>query len=299
MKQICIVQGGPFLLGIDCDNVIARRSWAETAVQVEQEARIFHLAALLSRQTVQAVSGEAICLELRNGQDSVFLVADRITADEAELVNPPDPLPSACPPLTARLCPLVSIWDEMPLLLLEPTQLAPAAAELGEHALLLPPTSAEETGGDQQPEFQEETELEAEEEDDPFFPEMMEEKTEDEPSEAAMLFFPEDASVESAAAEMDAPQQQPTPIQEAQKKESAAIDEETFKQVMSWTIARFKQSSSGEELRLGAEQLPPELASMIRRKGLNKNVIEYLMEQIVLRCKESMSRKKKGSNNAG
>ncbi len=289
MKNVCIVQGGPFLLGIDCDHVIARRTWAETAAQVEKESRIFQLDALLSRQAAQAVPDKAVCLELRNGEERVFLVADRLAADEVEMSNPPAPLPSACPALTAKLCPQVILWEDMPILLLEPTQLIPFAAELGKNigVLLLP---AEEKADAQ-------AAVPEPEEDDPFFPEIEEE--EDAPSEPppAMPFFLEASLAESS---VPAKEDEPLPpVQEVQKKESAAIDEETFKQVMSWTIARFKQSRNGQELHLGVDQLPSDLAGLIRRKGLNENVIEYLMEQIVLRCKETMSRKKQRDNDAG
>jgi hypothetical protein len=291
MKKVCIVQGGPFLLGIDCENVIARRTWAETAAQTEQKGLIFQLDALLSQQAAQAVPDEAVCLELRNGEERVFLIADRIAADEVEIINPPGPLPSACPALTARLCPQVTIWEELPVLLLEPTQLVATALELGQNIGVRPPAKERADAQAAVPEP---------EEDDPFFPETEEEEAEDAPSEpqAAMPFFLENALAESAnSAKADEPEQLP-PSQEAQKKESAAIDEETFKQVMSWTVTRFKQSRRGQELHLGVEQLPSELAGMIKRKGLNKNVIEYLMEQIVLRCKETMSRKKQGGSDA-
>ena len=290
MKHVCIVQSGPFLLGIDCDHVIARRTWAETAAQVEQEGTVFQLDALLSRQAAQAVPDEAVCLELRNGEEHVFLIADRLAADQVEIVNPPGPLPSACPALTAKLCPQVTIWEELPILLLEPMQLVATALELGQNIGVLLMPAAEKADA--------QTAVPEPEEDDPFFPETEEEEAEDAPSEpqAAMPFFLENALAESAKADE---LEQPPPVQEAQKKESAAIDEETFKQVMSWTVTRFKQSRRGQELHLGVEQLPSELAGMIKRKGLNKNVIEYLMEQIVLRCKETMSRNKQGDNDAG
>ena len=122
------------------------------------------------------------------------------------------------------------------------------------------------------------------------------EAEDDAPSEPTptMPFFLENALAESAATAQEE-EPEPPPVQDAPNKESAAIDEETFKQVMSWTIARFKQQrGKKEEMRLGVEQLPSALAGMIKRKGLNENVIEYLMEQIVLRCKETMSRKKAG-----
>lgn len=287
MKNVCIVQGGPFLLGIDCDNVIARRTWIETSAQAKQEDTFFHLAALLSKQAAQAVPDEAVCLELRNGEERVVLVADRIAADEVGMSNPPAPLPSACPALTAKLCPQVIIWEELPVLLLEPTQLAVTAAELGENIGLLLP--AEESADAQA--------AVPEEEDDPFFPEIEEDEAEDDaPSEPTptMPFFLENALAESAATAQEE-EPEPPPVQDAPNKESTAIDEETFKQVMSWTIARFKQQrGKKEEMRLGVEQLPSALAGMIKRKGLNENVIEYLMEQIVLRCKETMSRKKAG-----
>ncbi len=331
MKKVCIVQAGPFLLGIDSGNTIARYSWSETSAQVKKEQKIFQLDALLSRQIAHTVPDESICLELRSEQESVFVVADQIVADDVEIINPPNSLPASCPVLTAQLFPQMLIWEEKPVLLLEPAQLLPVAAKLGENigllttiekdnaenkpVLLLEPaqlfpvaaelgeniglltTTIEQDKAENELTSEPEAELESDtEEDDPFFPveeETTPEEVQDkipEPKETP-LFFMEDAIAEVAAESVVDEAKQADP-QETQKKDSSSVDEETFKRVMSWTISRFKQSSSGEELQLRTDQLPPELASMVERKGLDKNVIEYLMEQIVLRCKESIHRKK-------
>ncbi|MCI5144738.1 MAG: hypothetical protein D3923_04245 [Candidatus Electrothrix sp. AR3] len=80
------------------------------------------------------------------------------------------------------------------------------------------------------------------------------------------------------------------------KSTAASIDEETFKKIMSWTITQFKQSNKKD---LSMEQLPPNLAKMIEQKGLSMNVIQYLIEQIVFRCQESMHQGTTGEQDAG
>jgi hypothetical protein len=314
MKTICVVQGGKFLLGIDAARILARTAWAELAPQRKKDEKIFHLAALLDRRPGGTVSPDAVCLELQGNDSRFLLVVDKI-ADEAETINPPSPLPPACPRLAARLCPQVTTWGDMPVLLLDPAQVIPVAIELGKGIGLLT----------EEPEV-EMTESEPHEEDDPFFPE---EKP------VPVLFVPEEDSVEPegplaflANAEEDVPaacsfdkeelvaetkSEEETETEpeesavetksqcaeagpddvdaepESSGKESSTIDEETFKKVMSWTITRFKQSRAGEELHLGTNQLPPELAGMVEEKGLSRSIIQYLIDQIVLRCKETES----------
>lgn len=115
---------------------------------------------------------------------------------------------------------------------------------------------------------------------------------------AAAEEMPPPAAAAAAAAEAE---KQPLAAahQEQHEKTAAAIDEETFKQVMTWTIGRFKQSRAEEELQLGVDQLPPELAEMVRQKGLGRNVIQYLIDQIVHRCQESVQRKTPGEQHGG
>lgn len=358
MRTICIAQGGRFLLGIDAEDILARRAWSEA----KPGGKIVQLSALLSQQPGGAVPSDAICLELQGEDETFFLLIDRIV-DEAEVINPPGPLPPACPPLAARLCPQVTIWGDTPVLLLDPAQVMPVAAELGEGIGLLitekeivpelpeeelpafleepalTSTSSEEplaffdeepdkpaaeteqavvedsAAEDEAIDFFAEPDGAEEEQDDPFFPVI--EKTaplftKAQPEEMAELEEPtepvaaisEDLVVATETgpgvcfrdANADEPERPPT---ESQKKESSTIDEETFKKVMTWTIARFKQSRAGQELHLSTEQLPSELAGMMEQKGLNRNIIQYLIDQIVLRCKESAGRNVPGEKHVG
>ncbi|MGX9726953.1 MAG: hypothetical protein ACTFAK_06430 [Candidatus Electronema sp. VV] len=320
MKNICIVQGGSFLLGISKQDILGRMPWAEAVPLLRQDGGpVVQLGALLARQPGGTPPPDAVCLELRG----VFLVVDQIAADGVALLNPPGPLPPACPRLAARLCPQVTIWGEMPVLLLDLAQLLPVAEELGEGIgmVLMPEEfcrggsrTAPTATADEEPEnefFAEITkpnEAAKTEAQPPAVDEELPAATDDEPEEEELAFFDEEKSVvepESEEAEPVeegpcvcpsdqeevTPQPEPPPSLERQKEESAAIDEETFKKVMTWTVARFKQRKTGEELRLGIEQLPPDLAALVQEKGLSSSIIQYLIDQIVLRCQESAGRK--------
>ncbi len=86
--------------------------------------------------------------------------------------------------------------------------------------------------------------------------------------------------------------------QEMKKKAVAAIDEETVKKIMIWTVTRFKERKDGAVLHLGVDQLPPKLADMVRQKGVSENVIQYLIERILVRCQETVERETVGGKNA-
>ncbi|WP_420208510.1 hypothetical protein [Candidatus Electronema sp. JC] len=319
MKNICIVQGGSFLLGISEQDILGRMPWAEAVPLLRQDGgAVVQLGALLARQPGGTPPPDAVCLELRG----VFLVVDQIAAVGVELINPPGPLPPACPRLAARLCPQVTIWGDTPVLLLEPAQLLPVAEELGGGIGMAALPEEFCRGGSRTASTADETA--DEEPENEFFTEKITEpkeaaETEAQPpavddelpaatDEKRLAFLDEEEPVvepesedvkpvgEAPCAcpsdqEEVKPQPEPPPSPERQKEESAAIDEETFKKVMAWTVACFKRRQPDEELRLGIEQLPPELAALVRKKGLSSSIIQYLIDQIVLRCQDSASRK--------
>ncbi len=294
------MQGGSFLLGIAEQDIIGRMPWAE-AVQLLQEdgGAVIQLGALLLRQPGGIPAPDAICLELRG----VFLVVDQIAADNVALLNPPGPLPPACPRLAARLCPQVTIWGDTPVLLLDPAQLLAVAEELGGGIGMV--VMPEGRGGSRTASTADEVSEEAamtEEQTQPLaadekLPEITEEEA------PACIDTEEQSSTESepvGAGPCACPADEPEPPHSPEKKkDAAAIDEETFKKVMAWTVSCFKQRKVGEELRLGIDQLPSELAVLVQEKGLSSSIIQYLIDQIVLRCQESAGQKTPGKKHAG
>ncbi|CAK8712337.1 CheW-like domain-containing protein [Candidatus Electrothrix laxa] len=88
-----------------------------------------------------------------------------------------------------------------------------------------------------------------------------------------------------------------TPKKQIQKnkKRPKSVDEETFKRVMSWTIAQFKQGKVGTE-HLAADQLPP---GLVQQEGVSETVIQYLIDQISLRCQESITPGRPGEHHGG
>lgn len=268
MKNICVVQGGSFLLGISEQDILGRMPWVEAVPLLWQDGgTVVQLSALLERQFGGIPPPDAVCLELRG----VFLVVDQIVAAGAALLNPPGPLPPSCPRLAARLCPQVTLWGDTPVLLLDPAQLLPVSEELGEGiGIIAIPEPTHEQPAD--------------------LAEELSADTSDAPEESLVEPEPLAADPCTEEAEEKEPESAPPSQERQQKEESSTIDEDTFKKVMAWTVACFKRCKAGEELRLGIDQLPPELASLVREKGLSSSIIQYLIDQIVLRCQESAGR---------
>lgn len=327
MKNICIVQGGRFSLGISEQDILGRMLWDEAAPLLRQDgSAVVQLGALLGQQLGGIPLPDAVCLELRG----FFLIVDQIVANGVELINPPGPLPPACPRLAARLCPQVTIWGDTPVLLLNSAQILPVAEELGKGiGIVTIPEPKKESAAVPEPEAaapcdcpadataeeepteeffaeiaaaDESAETEelppAAEEECPAFVDASEPSTA--PAEAdpcaCSADEPETPAVTDSGAKEEekfAPEPEHPSSSEQQKKDAAAIDEETFQKVMVWAVACFKRRKPDEQLRLGVEQLPPELAAMVWQKGLSKNIIQYLIDQIVLRCQESAGRRGK------
>ena len=67
------------------------------------------------------------------------------------------------------------------------------------------------------------------------------------------------------------------------KKPSLSIGEETFSQIVTWTIAQIKKQPPDNMKKIKANDLPSEVTS---QKGLSTTVIQYMIDQIVTRYKE-------------
>jgi hypothetical protein len=305
MNTICLVQGGGFLIGIN-DADIASRMTAGT-VPSAGRVRTADLGALLACRPGRTAPPDSPCLELRGQDETFFLLVDRIEG-EVEAAAPPAPLPSACPALTARLCPQTGVCGAAAVPILDPAQVIPVCALLGKGIGLIP---------EEEPERLEETAAEQTELEERAWAVAVEEPTNGQeslfsPPEEPLLTEEAEPAARQAAHDRDElfsgleeesaspkAEDEPEPTaaeQEQPGKSSDSIDEHTFKEVMSWTVARFKQGCAEY---LGVEHLPPELAARVRQKGLDRNVIQYLIDQIVLRCQESVQRKKPGEQHGG
>lgn len=78
-------------------------------------------------------------------------------------------------------------------------------------------------------------------------------------------------------------------------KRPKSVNDETFKRVMAWTIAQFKQGKVGTE-DLAVDRLPP---GLVQQEGLSDTVIQYLIDQISLRCQESITPSRPGEHHGG
>jgi hypothetical protein len=292
MEKICLVQGGDFLLGIAAQDIVSQIS----LIEADPTAPKFHLGALLARQAAPLGQAKAPCLQVQGGEESIYLHVEKIldTIEPTNFFSPPP----ACPQLFTQVCPRLTLWQDTLVFLLEPRQIIPVWEALGGQEMgritILPPPASEP--------FSQET-LEAPEEAAPlllsvetFRPEEPELFVHDVHEEQESLSenveeaqVEEKSSIEPAQEEETEEQSTEQQAEEAQ----AIIDEATFKQVMDWTVMQFKQTQGGKDQNFGLEHLPPELATSIEAKGLKKNIIQYLIDQIVLRCQEKSSLQKR------
>jgi hypothetical protein len=101
--------------------------------------------------------------------------------------------------------------------------------------------------------------------------------------------------------QMKTPQEHPSETRTEKRKiqrhnkRPESVNEETFKRVMAWTISQFKQGNVSTE-QLGADKLPP---GLVQQDGLSDTVIQYLIDQISLRCQESITPSQPGERHGG
>jgi hypothetical protein len=268
MKKVCLVRGGDFVLGIETRYILARQKGALPQEIASKERDIFHLSSLLARTHCEYPEPGSVFLQLHKGDKTFFLLVDQVI-DDIELPDQTTRLPSPSPDLAGQLCPQVAVYMDLVVLLLDPAQVIPVARQLGQGVGLLtvehhPPApvdcaaqqSAKGTGTKR--------------------------KRKSIPKTAA-------EAVKNVGPTVSKKQIQKN------KKRPKSVDEETFKRIMSWTIAQFKQGKIGTQ-QLAADQLPP---GLVQQEGLSDTVIQYLIDQISLRCQESITLSRPGEHHGG
>jgi hypothetical protein len=302
MKKICLVQGGDFVLGIDSRSILSRQS-GTAAVQsaAERNREVIHLGALLSRQSFETPAPDWVILELRAGKTSFFLLVDQVV-DELEVARQPTALPPSSSALAGKLCPAAVVIGNNVVLLLNPARVLPVADQLGNRAGRPAKPLCSDAAGAQKkrPEkiSKKAPEKTAAPEPDQSSPgPKVQHKAE--PEQAKKRTAPSGTETGMAAAPAECRQKR-----QQQRRHSvhpAVVNEETFHKVMTWTIAQFSQGKVGHE-QITADQLPPEL---LPKNGVNRKVIQYLIDQIALRCQENkeninqMNRNRPGEQHGG
>jgi hypothetical protein len=278
MKKVCLVKGGNFVLGIESCYILSRQNGMLAPETEVTEGNIFHLGALLGRKHCQRPEPDAVFLQLEKENNNFFLLVDQVI-DEIELPEQTTQLPPPSPELAQLLFPSVVVSMNLVVLLLDPGQVIPVARQLGQGIGLL---AREHCVQVRTPQVHKHT---------PAVDTAAQLPTGD-PKKAEATDFPE-TPIEKGKA-VKKPFTARKQIQK-HKKRPKSVDEETFKRIMSWTISQFKQGKvSAEEL--GADQLPP---GLVQQKGLSDTVIQYLIDQISLRCQESITPGQPGERHDG
>lgn len=256
-----MVKGGDFVLGIEACYILSRQQEMLPQEIVSNERAIFHLGSLLSRKQGEC-PGEpgSVFLQLQKGESTFFLLVDQVI-DDIELPEQTTQLPPPSPALAEQLCPQVAVWMNLVVLLLDPAQVIPLAQQLGQGIGLFVPehyVQSQQQEVLQQPVFVGDGDV------------------------VDQQLETEDGKKSGAAS---------TNKQiKKNKKRPKSVDEETFKRVMAWTIAQFKQGKVGTE-QLAVDQLPP---GLVQQEGVSDTVLQYLIDQISLRCQESITPSRPG-----
>ena len=249
-------------MGIEARYIISRQNGMLSWEAASKEKEVFHLVSLLARKNCEHPEPGSVFLQLHKGEKAFFLLVDQVI-DEIELPEQTTRLPPPSPELAEQLCPQVAVCMNLVVLLLDPAQVIPVARQLGQGVGLLAAehwSQAREENVHEQPE---------------------------QPSEQSPV--PVDFTAQQSApaqGRKNIPEPAiPHRKIEKNNKRPKSVDEETFKRVMAWTIAQFKQGKVGAE-QLTADQLPP---GLVQQEGVGDTVIQYLIDQISLRCQESIT----------
>lgn len=276
MKKVCLVQGGNFVLGIEARYILSRQHGMLPQKTAGTTGEIFHLGSLLARKQCDRPDPGSVFLQLHKGKKTFFLLVDQVI-DEIELPEQTTRMPPPSPELAEQLCPQVAVCMNLVVLLLDPGQVIPVARRLGQGIGLLGPEHC----------FRKNSRKSSRNVRD--FPDLTEHADQQPKKNTKNNSAPSVETKKNAG-----PAVSNIPIRR-DKKRPKSVDEETFKRVMAWTIAQFKQGKVGAE-HLAADRLPP---GLVRQEGVSDTVIQYLIDQISLRCQESITPTRSGEQHGG
>jgi hypothetical protein len=109
MGKICLVAAGNFILAIDAAVIIS--TWnAESLLAAELGANLslLHLESFLAQRSLAVLNPEAVVLEVECGTGLLILLVDRVIG-EIEAPHRFEPLPLLYPELAAKCCPQLFI----------------------------------------------------------------------------------------------------------------------------------------------------------------------------------------------
>lgn len=245
-------------MGIEDCYILSRQNGILSSEVVKKKRDIFHLGSLLACKHCECCDRPelgSVFLQLEKGKSSFFLLVDQVI-DEIELPAETTRLPPPSPEFAQQLFPKVAVCMNLIVLLLDPGQIIPVAQKLGPKVGLLSPKHCVQVQVHKQANKQANKQV---------------------------------LSVAPAATMIkNGKKAKPVAVRKKIKKDKKrpkSVDEETFKGVMAWTIAQFKQGKVSEE-QLSAKRLPP---GVVQQEELSDTVIQYLIDQISLRCQESIT----------
>ncbi|MCI5117580.1 MAG: hypothetical protein D3913_06395 [Candidatus Electrothrix sp. LOE1_4_5] len=262
MKKVCLVKGGNFVLGIEDCYILSRQNGTLAPETVKKKINIFHLSSLLSCKHCDRPEPGSVFLQIKKGKSSFFLLVDQVI-DEIELPAETTRLPPPSPEFAQQLFPKVAVCMNLIVLLLDPGQIIPVAKKLGPKIGLLSPKYCVQV--------------------------QVHKEANKQANKQVLSVAPAATITENGK------KAKPVAVRKKIKKDKKrpkSVDEETFKGVMAWTIAQFKQGKVSEE-QLSAKRLPP---GVVQQEELSDTVIQYLIDQISLRCQESITPHRPGEH---
>ncbi|WP_446009188.1 hypothetical protein [Candidatus Electrothrix sp.] len=267
MKKVCLVKGGNFVLGIESSYILSRQNGMLAPETAAQEGNIFHLGALLARKHCKRPEPGSVFLQVEKEKNNFFLLVDQVI-DEIELPGQTTRLPPPSPELAHILFPQVAVCMNLIVLLLDPGQIIPVARQLGQGIGVLAREHCVQVRAPQRHKYVPAVDTTAQQSIKSSSKNVLKQPAETQPA---------DKKVVRPAGRWKTIKKN--------KKRPKSVNEETFKRIMAWTISQFKQGkvSAGELL---ADQLPP---GLVQQEGLSDTVIQYLIDQISLRCQESIT----------
>jgi hypothetical protein len=256
MGKICLLAAGNFTLGIDAAVIIS--TWdAESLLAAERGANLslLHLESFLAQRSLSALSPDAVFLEVDCGTGPLILLVDRVIG-EIEAPQRFEPLPLLYPELAAKCCPQLFINK------------AQLVLRLDVQALCLM-REKKQTGYD----FVSLDEL------------VHARNTELEDSEKATPGSWQNEVGITASGVKETPGIDVSDSGSAGEKAAppkTEINDVFYRKIISWTIGKYIECESDDEVVINAMEMPREL---IHGSGVNNTTLQLFINKTVQRCK--------------
>ncbi|GEM_PF-5436328 len=275
MEKVCLIKAGNFLLGIDASHIIDIIKLKDLDLKKENKKKpVFFLKSFFTQQGMEIEGAEIVTLKNRFRKEHLTVLID----EKVNEIKPPDifePTPLLYPELASLCCPNIFIHGDQIVLLLEPKQLGILFKKLrSKYGLITFKDLQNILPVDIEPAEDKEAEDSYTQASEADIPENLnnQDDTNNQESQKITSVIDKDETDESTT--------------EQKPDIKIQLSDDTITKIVSWIFNRYNSFNGNNNQHILVEDLPSDILSLDLKKGINRDMLQELINKIIRLCEK-------------